>query len=236
MFCFAKVYLLRRLWAKSTFTGWLSDDTLNSTLVSLQAHLRWIMIMTGKEIYMSRVSKILMISMVVLFVLACNFVTQPVRDVQNLAGTAEAIGSAIPIETLQALPSAIASMIPAETLQALPSSAPTIEALATQFGNALNPQGAPAQEWKGVPIMPQATAGQEFTENGTNIYSFKASVTAQEVQDFYKDKMTALGWNQSFSMPGGSEGGFMAFQKDSSFLTIVITSSKGAVVVLLTLA
>jgi hypothetical protein len=194
------------------------------------------MIMTGKEIHMSRVSKILMVSVVILFVLACNFVTQPVRDVQNLAGTAEAIGSAIPIETLQALPSAIASMIPAETLQALPSAAPTIEALATQFGNALDPQGAPAQEWKGVPVMPQATAGQEFTENGTNIYSFKASATAQEVQDFYKDKMTALGWNQSFSMPGGSEGGFMAFQKDSSFLTIVITSSDNGVVVLLTLA
>jgi hypothetical protein len=194
------------------------------------------MIMIGKEIYMSRVSKILMVSVVVVFVLACNFVTQPVRDVQNLAGTAEAIGSAIPIETLQALPSAIASVIPAETLQALPSSAPTIEALATQFGNALDPQGAPAQEWKGIPIMSQATAGQEFTENSTNIYSFKANATAKEVQDFYKDKMIALGWEQSFSMPGGNEGGFMAFQKDNSFLTIVITPSEGSVVVLLTLA
>jgi hypothetical protein len=192
--------------------------------------------MTGKEIYMSRVSKILMVSAVVLFVLACNFVTQPVKDVQNLAGTAEAIGSAIPIETLQALPSAIASMIPAETLQALPSAAPTIEALATQFGNTLNPQGTPVQEWKGVPIMPQATAGQEFTESGTNIYSFRASATAKEVEDFYKDKMTALGWEQSLSMPGGSEGGFMAFQKDNSFLTIVITSSDNSVVVLLTMA
>jgi hypothetical protein len=188
----------------------------------------------GKEIYMSRQSKFLLVSLVVVFVLACNFVTQPVKDVQNLAGTAEAIGSSIPIETLQALPSAIASVIPAETLQALPSSAPTIEALATQFGNALNPQEAPVQEWKGIPIMPQATAGQEFSENNT--YSFKADVTAEEVQNFYKEKMTALGWEQSFSMPGGSEGGFMAFQKDNSFLTIVITPSEGSVVVLLTLA
>jgi hypothetical protein len=212
------------------------DDTLNSTLVPLQAPKRCIIIMIGKEIYMSRVSKILMVSGVVLFVLACNFVSQPVKDVQNLAGTAQAIGSAIPIETLQALPSAIASVIPAETLQALPSSAPTIEALATQFGNALDPQGVPAQEWKGVPIMSQATAGQEFTDNGTNIYSFKANATAKEVQDFYKDKMTALGWEQSFSLPGGNEGGFMAFQKDNSFLTIVITPSEGSVVVLLTLA
>lgn len=185
---------------------------------------------------MLRSSKILIVSIAVLFVLACNAVTQPLKDAQNLAGTAEALGTAIPIETLQALPSAIASVIPAETLQALPSAAPTIEALATQFGNTLNPQGAPAQEWKGVPIMPQATAGQEFNESGTSIYSFRASATTQEVQDFYKEKMAALGWEESLSMPGGTEGGFMAFQKDSSFLTIVITTSDNSVVVLLTMA
>jgi len=184
---------------------------------------------------MSRLSKILSLSAAVMFVLACNFVTQPIRDVQNLAGTAEAIGTAIPIETLQALPSAIASVIPAETLQALPSAAPTFEALATDFGNMLNPQGTPLQEWNGVPIMPQATAGQEFNENNTNIYSFKATATAQEVQDFYKEKMTSLGWT-AFDMPGGGQAGFIAFQKDNSFLTIVATASDGSVVVILTLA
>ena len=183
---------------------------------------------------MSRLSKILMISMVILFVLACNFVTQPVKDVQNLAGTAEAIGTAIPIQTLQALPSVIASVIPAETLQAIPSVAPTIQALATQFGNTLNPQGAPVEEWKGIPIMPQATAGQEFSENNT--YSFRANVTAQEVQDFYKEKLTALGWKQPFDIPGGADSGVMAFQKDSSILSILITPSEGSVVVLLTMA
>jgi hypothetical protein len=191
--------------------------------------------MPGKEIYMSRLSKILSLAVVVMFVLACNFVTQPVRDVQNLAGTAQSLATSIPIETLQALPSAIASAIPMETLQALPSIAPTFEALATDFGNVLNPQGTPLQEWKGIPIMPQATAGQEFNENNTAVYSFRAGVTTQDVQDFYKQKMTDLGW-ESFNMPSGGEGGFMAFQKDNSFLTIVITSSEGSVVVLLTLA
>lgn len=184
---------------------------------------------------MLRSSKILIVSIVVLFVLACNFVTQPINDVKNLAGTAEAIGTSIPIETLQALPTAFASIVPAETLEALPSAAPTIEALATQFGNTLDPQGAPVQEWKGVPIMPQATAGQEFNESGTALYSFRAGATPQEVQDFYKEKMTGLGWEESLSMPGGTEGGFMAFQKDSNFLTIVITTSDNSVVVLLTM-
>jgi len=190
------------------------------------------MIMTGKEIYMSRVSKILMVSVVVLFVLACNFVTQPVKDVQNLAGTAQAIGSAIPIETLQALPSAL----PMETLQALPSAAPTIEALATVLGDITNPQGTPVQEWKGIPIMPQATVGQEFTENNTNVYSFKANATAKDVQDFYKEKLTPLGWNQPLDLPVGTEGGIMTFQKDNSTLIITISFSEGSVLALLTLA
>jgi len=182
---------------------------------------------------MSRFMKILSLSVVVLFVLACNFVTQPVKDVQDLAGTAQSLATSIPIETIQALPSAIASVIPAETLEALPSSVPTFEALATQFGNTLNPQGTPAQEWRGIPVMPQATAGQEFSEN--NLYSFKASATTQEVLDFYNEKLKGLGWNESLNMPGGTEGGFMAFQKDSSILTIVITSSDNSVVVLLTM-
>jgi len=173
-----------------------------------------------------------MVSVVVLFVLACNFVTQPVKDVQNLAGTAQAIGSAIPIETLQALPSAL----PMETLQALPSVAPTIEALATVFGNISDPQGTPVQEWNGIPVMPQATVGQEFTENNTNIYSFKANVTPKEVQDFYNEKLTALSWKQPLNLPMGAEGGIMTFQKDSSALIITISFSEGTALVILTLA
>jgi hypothetical protein len=192
--------------------------------------------MNGKEIYMSRLSKILMVSIVVLFVLACNFVTQPVKDVQNLAGTAQAIGSAIPIETLQALPSAIASVLPPETIEAFPSAAPTIEALATALGDITNPQGAPVQEWKGIPIMPQATVGQEFTENNTNVYSFKANAAAKDVQDFYKQKLTTLGWKQPLDLPVGTEGGIMTFQNDNSTLIITISFSEGTVLVLLTLA
>jgi hypothetical protein len=182
---------------------------------------------------MSRLSKIVLVSVVVVFVLACNFVTEPINDAQNLAQTAQALGTALPIETLQALGSAI----PAETLQALPSAIPTLEALASALpdvGNMLNPQGTPVQEWNSIPIMPQATAGQEFTENNT--YSFKAPVTTTEVQDFYTQQLAPLGWNQPFSVPIEAEGGIIIFQKEGSVLTITITSSEGSVVVILTLA
>jgi hypothetical protein len=168
------------------------------------------------------------------FLLACNFVTQPLNDAQNLAQTAQALGTAIPIETLQALPSAIASMIPEETLQALPSTVPTLGALATQFGNMFDPQGTPVQEWRGIPVMPQATAGQEFSEN--NSYSFKFVGTSQDVQNFYEEQLTALGWNQPFSIPIEAQGGLMTFSKENSTLLITITASEGSVVVLLTIS
>ena len=185
---------------------------------------------------MSRLSKILSLIVLLVFLLACNFVTQPFNDAQNLAQTAQALGTAIPIETLQALPSAIASVIPAETLQALPSTVPTLEALASalpDFGNMFDPQGTPVQEWRGIPIPPDAIAGQEFSENNT--YSFKANVTAKDIQDFYNEQLAALGWSQPFSLPIEAEGGLMVFRKDNNSLAITITPSEGSVVVLLVL-
>lgn len=183
---------------------------------------------------MSRLSKVLSLTIVIVFLLACNFVTQPFQDAQNLAETAQSVVTSIPVETLQALPSMIPSVIPEETLQALPSAIPTVEALATDFGNSLNPQGTPVQEWRGIPIMPQATAGEEFSENDT--YSFRVNATAQEVQEFYNKELGAQGWTQPFEVPLEAEGGFLFFQKDDSVLTVFITPSEGSVVVLLTLA
>jgi hypothetical protein len=183
---------------------------------------------------MSRPAKFLSLTMLIVFLLACNFVTQPLNDAQNLAQTAQSVASSLPVETLQAAATAIASAIPEETLQALPSAIPSLEALATNVGNMFDPQGTPAQEWNGIPIMPQATAGQEFSENSS--YSFKFTGTTQEVQDFYTEQLTALGWSQPFSFPVEAEGGILTFQKDNSTLLITISASEGSVVVLLTVS
>lgn len=176
---------------------------------------------------MSRLSKILSLAVVVIFMLACNFVTEPIRNAQDLAETAQSVSTLIPFETLQALPSAI----PAETLHALPSAIPTIEAFATNIGNSLDPQGTPVQEWKSVPVMPQAIAGQEFGDT----YSFRVNATAQEVQEFYNQELTALGWSQPFEFPIEAGGGVLLFNKDESVLTIFVTPSEGSMIVLLTL-
>jgi hypothetical protein len=181
---------------------------------------------------MSRLSKILSLTVVLIFLLACNFVTQPFQDAQNLAETAQSVATLIPVETLQALPSALPSFIPEGTLEALPSALPTVEALATDFGNSLNPQGTPVQEWRGIPVMPQAVAGEEFGDT----YSFRVNATVQEIQDYYNQQLGALGWTQPFEFPLEAEGGFLFYNKDDSVLTVFITPSEGSMVVLLTVA
>jgi hypothetical protein len=183
---------------------------------------------------MSRFSRVLLVLIVILFLLACDFVTQPFNDVKNIAGTAQSIATAIPIQTLEALPSAIPSFIPEQTLEALPSVMPTFEAVATDIGSVLNPQGPPVPDWKGIPVMSQATAGQEFTENNTNIYSFKANATEQEAQEFYKQKLPALGWNQP-GVPGAGDAGILVFQKENNSLVVTILPSENSVVVILAL-
>ena len=164
---------------------------------------------------MSRVSKFLLLIVLIVFVLACNFIPQQVKDVQNLAGTAESIASALPIETLQALPSA------------LPTDLPNLDEY-----NFFNPEGAPLSEWNGIPIMPGATVGQEFNEY---TYSFKINSSVEDAVAYYKGELVKLGWNASFDLPVEGEGGIMLYSKEDSLLTLTFTFVDGETTVILTL-
>jgi hypothetical protein len=116
----------------------------------------------------------------------------------------------------------------AATAQALASAIPSGLPDVSKY---LNPQGSPVSEWNGIPIMTQATAGEEFSKN---TYSYRVSgVQESDVQSFYTDKMKALGWSSPFSAQGGSAGGLMLFTKDTSVLSITITKADQDLVVLL---
>ncbi len=157
---------------------------------------------------MSRIQKMLFIPVLILASLACGLITNPINDAKNIASTAEAIATSMPIQTLEALPSAMPAV-----------------------GQYLNPTGTPVSQWNDIPVMPQATAGQEFNKN---TYSYKASgVTETDVQTFYNDKLKAAGWSSPFSAQGGSQGGIMLFTKDSSVLSITVTTVDQDLVVLL---
>jgi len=170
---------------------------------------------------MSRVFKFTVLSMLILFSFACGLITNPLNQAKGLASTAEAIATSNPgsLSTLEALPSSM----PLSTLEALPSSMPAV-------GQYLNPTGKPVSNWNGIPIMTQATAGQEFNKN---TYSFKATASTTDVQTFYTTQLKALGWASSFSAQGGGQGGVMFFTQGSQVLSITITTSGKDVVVLL---
>ena len=173
---------------------------------------------------MSRVSKFLLLIVLIVFVLACNFIPQQVKDVQNLAGTAESIATSLPLETLQALPSAL----PLETIQAgVPTELSNLEDY-----NYFDPQGEPLSEWNGVPIMPGATTGQEFNEY---TYSFKVNASVEDAVAYYKDELVKLGWSSTFDLPVADEGGIMLYSKDDSLLTLTFTLLDGETVIVLTL-
>ena len=170
---------------------------------------------------MSRLSKYVLILTVIVFILACNTITKPFNDAQDAVETVQSFATAMPLETIQSF----ATNMPVETLQAVSSALPN-------FGDMFNPQGEPVAEWNGIPIMSQATAGQEHDANN---YSFKFTGTAKEASDFYNNNtMNGLGWSPMFSMPGDENGALLVFQKNNGILTITVTTTDGNTVVLMT--
>ena len=168
---------------------------------------------------MSRISRVLLLLILLVFALACNFVTQPFNEAQEVVETVQSLATAMPLETLQSF----ATAIPIQTLEAIPSALP-------DFGNAADPQGEPLAEWNGIPIMPSATTGEE----STGIYSFKTGASVTEVVDYYKAEMTNLGWNEFFSMPSTGNGALLTYEKDNRLVTITVAAEGEGSLVLLT--
>lgn len=102
-----------------------------------------------------------------------------------------------------------------------------------------NPVGAPLKVWHDVPIMSQATAGQEFK---TDIYSYRATATLAAAQSFYMQKSVLLKWvcfpgtgtagtgsnaQRSFDLMCGTWAIIITtFDNDSSHVIVVIDKSQ----------
>src|SRR5262245_41349756 len=98
---------------------------------------------------MSRFYRFTLVFVLAAASLACGLITGTIDQAKNLASTAEAMASAMPMETFQAMASAMPSGMP--NMPGLPN-----------VGDYLDPKGAPVSDWNGIPIMSQASAGQEF--------------------------------------------------------------------------
>ena len=158
---------------------------------------------------MSRTSKLILFSVLLVFVLACNLVTKPISDAQEAVETVQSIATSIPLETIQALPSAMPEI-------EIPTGMPEVPGI----GGAANPQDPPLAEWNGIPVMPAATAGSD----SSGMYTYKANATTTEVYDYYKAELTKLGWTEFFTMPDTGSGALLTYEKENHTATITITA------------
>ena len=159
---------------------------------------------------MSMLRKSLIVIPVLVFILACQAVARPVQQVQETAGTAAAFATQAGDLVTQVAP--------------IQSAIPDVP------GDVFNPQSPPLSEWKGIPVMPQAIAGQE----SDGMYVYKIAVSAQDVKDFYTAQLLSLGWEEAFSMPVQGSS-IQVFTKQNQTLTVsVILTDGGDVIVMLT--
>jgi hypothetical protein len=157
-------------------------------------------------------NKLSVLAILVLTTLACGLgsqavpQTQPPVQTQVIPVTAatDTSPAATDTATLPPVPTDTPAPAPTDTvgLPALPTLDPASATLAAQMGSMgnmmsgglslyLNPVGTPVKNWNGVPIMPQATSGQEYP---SHIYSYKATATLNQARQFYAGKASSMGF------------------------------------------
>ncbi len=139
------------------------------------------------------------------------------------ACSAPAQPTATPAPLLITTPLATQPATLAPTGTSLPS-AETPDALSS-----LAPEGTPASEWSGIPIMPEAIAGEGDPES----YVFTVKATPQQVQDYYDSELGKLGWQSLGQGPEGNSLVLVFTDTNSATLTISILTKGDQTLVLL---
>jgi hypothetical protein len=100
---------------------------------------------------------------------------------------------------------------PETTATALES---TYEALTQGQPVAFNSTETPLPDWKGIPIMPQATAGRQVNDH---TYAFDVPEDSGTIESFYTDMLKSPGWKLEDSRWLG-----MKFTKDKRTLLVTL--------------
>lgn len=90
----------------------------------------------------------------------------------------------------------------------------TYEALTSKTTSDFSSTDKPLADWNGIPIMPEAIAGQQ-TNKG--MYTFKVPVDSGTIESYYSDQLKSLGWNLTDSRFQG-----MQFSKDKRVLLVAL--------------
>ncbi len=172
---------------------------------------------------MLKVRKFLPLS-IVLFSLACGLVSQalpvtktPVPPVPPLSASTNLpeVKPITPSPDFTATFAPSATNTSTEIPNAKPSATvdPQSATLAAMMGSLgaisnisqyVHPVGTPLSSWRTVPVMPQATAGQEFPGN---IYSYTATAALDQARQFYEGKVQSLGFINAPASGHGGTGG-----------------------------
>lgn len=80
------------------------------------------------------------------------------------------------------------------------------------------PEGEPAAEWQGVPVMPGAIAGRDDGDS----YLFTIKASDKEIQAYYEKELRKLGWSLLGVGEGETANILLIFQKDGGTLSFAI--------------
>ena len=195
---------------------------------------------------MLQVKRYLLVFSVLLFA-ACNAVTQLFQAAQTSVSTPtplEVTDTPLPpTATMAPTTTATLTQVPTDTPVPVPTEPPGTATAASlidaysvtmmaEFGSMgalmnvaqyFNPVGIPVQNWHNIPIMSQATEGQEFK---TNVYSYTAAATLAQARQFYVSKAGSLGLTNSPGTGYSGTGNNASHNVDftSHNLSIVLTS------------
>ena len=182
---------------------------------------------------MTSLRKIAVLMVLCISGLACSLMTAPASP----TASPEASPTASYADTPTAAAEASDTPAPAETISPTDTPNPLSLSMPMPFMNLngvsqyFNPAGQPAQTWNDIPIMPEATAGQEFKTGA--VYSFKATASIAQAVSFYSAKIPQMGFSSFMAGPGTGSAGtgsnamhnsFLYYIKGSQVLLFYITS------------
>jgi hypothetical protein len=130
--------------------------------------------------------------------------------------------------TSTASPTFTLSVAPTRSPTSIPTLTPLPPSETPDIVSELLPESQPASEWKGIPIMPGAIAG-EGDEEG---YVFTIRATPQQVQEYYQLELGQLGW-QLYAQGDGESSTMLIFMNSASTTLTVSIIAKGETVLVL---
>lgn len=139
-------------------------------------------------------------------------------ETRTVTITASPTETTIPTSTQTYTPEPTDTPVPTKTSTSTPTFPPPT-ATETEAGFLLPmPSNDPVMEWEGIPVKPDAIAGDE--DNGS--YYYTVENTVEDVQLYYEQEMGKYGWSLFAVGQGNNDSLMLMFQKGAELVTISV--------------